>query len=475
MARILIVDDDASVRYSLRRLFSTKGDHDVETARSAEECLVKLEEFAPDVVIMDIRMPGMTGLEALTRIKEIDPKLPVIIATAYGTTDTAIEAVKRGAYDYILKPFDVSHLQMLVNKAFEASRMMHGYVGLQGEGVEKTAEILIGNSPAMQEVYKLIGQVAPTDVTVLIHGESGTGKELVARAIYTHSRRADKTFLPVNCAALPEELLESELFGHERGAFTGAYTQRIGKFEQCHGGTIFLDEIGDMSLKTQSKILRVLQEGEIQRLGGNERIKVDVRIIAATNKDLKRLIAQGKFREDLYYRLNVVTLRIPPLRERKEDIPLLASYFLKRDTEAIGKQIRGISEEGMRKLLEHDWPGNVRELENVIKRAVVISRKPIITAEDLIIEPAPVRREIPEAEMKAILDEIFERAIERGEESVIGWLEREMILRALQRTGGNQSRAAKLLGMNRNTLRSKMKSYGISVSFTPTASDDPVR
>ncbi|HEX28923.1 TPA: sigma-54-dependent Fis family transcriptional regulator, partial [Candidatus Poribacteria bacterium] len=403
------------------------------------------------------------------------PKLPVIIATAYGTTDTAIEAVKRGAYDYILKPFDVSSLQTLVDKAVEASRMMHSYVGLQGERFE-AGEVLIGNSPPMQEVYKLIGQVAPTDATVLIRGESGTGKELVARAIYTHSNRADKPFLPVNCAAIPDDLLESELFGHERGAFTSAYTRKIGKFEQCDGGTIFLDEIGDMSLKTQAKILRVIQDGEMQRLGGNERIKVDVRIIAATNKNLKHLIAQGRFREDLYYRLNVVTIRIPPLRERKEDIPLLARYFLEKDAKQMGKPIMSISEEAMEKLVAHDWPGNVRELENVIKRAVVISREPIITAEDVIIEPIPIKRSLSDEETDALLDEVFERAIDlEGEESLMGWLEREMIVRALRRTGGNQSKAAKLLGMNRNTLRSKMKSYGISISFAPALPDDSVR
>jgi two-component system NtrC family response regulator/two-component system nitrogen regulation response regulator GlnG len=474
MARILVVDDDASVRYSLKRLFS-KRDFEVETAKSAEEGLEKLEGFMPDVVIMDIRMPGMTGLEALLRIKEIDPKLPVIIATAYGTTDTAIEAVKRGAYDYILKPFDVSSLQTLVDKAVEASRMMHSYVGLQGERFE-AGEVLIGNSSPMQEVYKLIGQVAPTDVTVLIQGESGTGKELVARAIYTHSNRADKPFLPVNCAAIPEDLLESELFGHERGAFTSAYTRKIGKFEQCDGGTIFLDEIGDMSLKTQAKILRVIQDGEMQRLGGNERIKVDVRIIAATNKNLKHLIAQGRFREDLYYRLNVVTIRIPPLRERKEDIPLLARYFLEKDAKQMGKPIMSISEEAMEKLVAHDWPGNVRELENVIKRAVVMSRESILRADDIIIEPSSLKTALSDEELETLLDEIFSRAVNlEDKESVMGWLEREMIIRALRRTKGNQSKAAKLLGMNRNTLRSKMKSYGISISFAPSASGDSIR
>ncbi|RKY05551.1 sigma-54-dependent Fis family transcriptional regulator [Candidatus Poribacteria bacterium] len=463
MGRVLVVDDDPSVRYSLKRLFTSRG-FEVELARSAEEALSKIKRSSPDAVIMDIRMPGMDGLEALRRIKEIDPKLPVIVATAYGTTDTAIEAVKRGAYDYILKPFDIPTLQDLVQKAVQAGRMMRGYVGLEGERVFGEGEMLIGNSPAMQEVYKLIGQVAPTDMTVLIQGESGTGKELVARAIYTHSRRADKPFLPVNCAALPEPLLESELFGHERSALTGAYTRRIGKFEQCDGGTIFLDEIGDMPLSTQAKLMRVLQEGEIQRLGGTESIKVDVRIIAATNKDLKKLIAEGRFREDLYYRLNVVTIKLPPLRERKEDIPLLARYFLERELKRVDKTIIGFDDGAIEKLMEHDWPGNVRELENVIKRAVVVCHEPIITADDILIERVELRR-VEERSTEELLDELFRRAVESGVNDPMRWIERELIVRALRRTKGNQSQAARLLGMSRTTLRDKIRSYGITLDF----------
>lgn len=463
MGRVLVVDDDPSVRYSLKRLFTSKG-FEVDLARSAEEALSKIRRLPPDAVVMDIRMPGMDGLEALRRIKEIDPKLPVIVATAYGTTDTAIEAVKRGAYDYILKPFDIPTLQDLVQKAVQAGRMMRGYVGLEGERAFGEGEMLIGNSPAMQEVYKLIGQVAPTDMTVLIQGESGTGKELVARAIYTHSRRADKPFLPVNCAAIPEPLLESELFGHERGAFTGAYARRIGKFEQCDGGTIFLDEIGDMSLSTQAKLMRALQEGEIQRLGGTESIKVDVRIIAATNKDLKKLIAEGKFREDLYYRLNVVTIKLPPLRERKEDIPLLARYFLERELKKVDKTIIGFDDGAIEKLMEHDWPGNVRELENVIKRAVVVCHEPIITADDILIERMELRR-MEERSTEELLDELFKRAVEKGVSDPMRWIEREMIVRALRRTKGNQSQAARLLGMSRTTLRDKIRSYGITLDF----------
>src|SRR5512136_661422 len=321
MERILIVDDDQSMRYSLNRMLEGQG-LQLSLAKNGPEALERFEQDRPDLVVMDIKMPGQSGLEVLREIKEKDPRALVILMTAFGTTETAIEAMKYGAFDYILKPFDIPQMRGLVERALEVSRMMKKIVSLPDrEKAEASEETLVGSSLAMQQVYKMIGQVAPTEVTVLLRGESGTGKEMVARAIYHHSRRGDKPFLPVNCAAIPETLLESELFGHEKGAFTGALTRRVGKFEQCQGGTLFLDEIGDMTPTTQAKILRVLQERRFERLGGSERITSDVRVIVATNKDLEKAIREGTFRQDLYYRLKVVTLHLPPLRERKEDIP----------------------------------------------------------------------------------------------------------------------------------------------------------
>src|SRR5437899_8387737 len=328
MDKLLLIDDEADVQYSFRRIFDSP-EIELTATSSGEEGLKLIAKVKPDLVVMDVRMGGMNGLETLRRIRETDAKLPVIMMTAYGTTQMAIEAMKIGAYDYLLKPFDVVKLKEIVNNALKAAHDMRQVVSYQPllESEDYEAGI-VGRSEAMQQVFKLIGQVAASDATALITGESGTGKELVARAIYHHSNRSQQAFLAVNCAAIPEQLLESELFGHERGAFTGATVQRIGKFEQCNRGTIFLDEIGDMTPATQTKILRVLQSGTFERVGGNTPIKVDVRIIAATNKPLEQAVAARQFREDLFYRLNVVRVHIPPLRERREDIPLLVNYFL---------------------------------------------------------------------------------------------------------------------------------------------------
>lgn len=321
MAKILIVDDDHQLRQSFQRLLAVEG-HDVRGASSGEQGLRMVREELPECVIMDVRMPGMNGLDALKALREIDARLPVIIMTAYATTETAIEATKFGAFDYILKPFDIPDILALIDKAVEAGRRMRGRVAMTPEpGDGGDAEALVGTSRAMHEVYKAIGRAAPTDALVLVRGESGTGKELVARAIYQHSLRAERPYLVINCVAIPDTLLESELFGYEKGAFTGATHRRVGKIEQASGGTVFLDEIGDMPLGIQAKLLRLLQERQIERLGGRETIPVDVRIIAATNTDLEAAVADGRFREDLYYRLKVVTLWLPPLRERREDIP----------------------------------------------------------------------------------------------------------------------------------------------------------
>src|SRR5271168_3572843 len=330
MAKLLLIDDEADVQYSFRRIFDSP-EIELTTAASGEEGLKLIPKFKPDLVIMDIRMTGISGLETLRRIRQIDSKLLVILMTAYGTTQTAIEAMKLGAYDYLLKPFDIAKLKQIVANALKAARDMKQVVSYEPLLESEDYELgIVGRSEPMQQVFKLIGQVAASDATALVTGESGTGKELVARAIYHHSNRSERPFLAVNCAAIPEQLLESELFGHEKGSFTGATNQRVGKFEQCNKGTIFLDEIGDMTPATQTKILRVLQSGTFERVGGNSPIQVDVRIIAATNKPLEAAVAARQFREDLFYRLNVVRIHIPPLRDRREDIPLLVNYFLKK-------------------------------------------------------------------------------------------------------------------------------------------------
>ncbi len=462
--KILVADDEPNVHYSFERILSP--DHEIISASSGQEALLKIESQRPDLVIMDIRMPGTNGLVTLRKIKEIDARLPVIIMTAYGTMQTAIEAMGLGAYEYMLKPFDVGQMRKIIDKALAAGQLMKktvSYPPLAGRAKEE--DLIVGTSAQMQEIYKMIGQVAGKDVTVLLRGESGTGKELVARAIYQHSKRSDQPFVVVNCAAIPETLLESELFGYEKGAFTGAEERRIGKFEQSNGGTMFLDEIGDMSLSTQTKILRVIQDGEFTRLGGKEPIRVDVRLIAATNKNLEAAIQEGKFREDLYYRLNVISIYLPPLRERKEDIPALVKYFVEKFSRELGRDVRAIDEAALHKLVRYDWPGNVRELENCIKRAVVLSKGDLLTPEDIQIQVTGKKeRGLREgASLEEMLDQVLDLAsvTEDGSE-IIPLVERVLILKALQKTGGNQVQTARLLGISRNTLRSRMNKYRIA-------------
>jgi nitrogen regulation protein NR(I) len=469
--RVLIVDDDPSMRYSLTRMLEGQG-LGVAAAKNGAEALMLFFANKPDLVVMDIKMPGQSGLEILRQIKEKDPKALVILMTAFGTTETAIEAMKFGAFDYMLKPFDIPKMKSLVERALEVSRMMKRVISLPDQkGGEIAEESIVGSSPAMQEIYKMIGQVAPTDVTVLLRGESGTGKELVARAVYHHSQRADRPFLPVNCAAIPETLLESELFGHEKGAFTGALTRRIGKFEQGHGGTLFLDEIGDMTPATQAKILRVLQDREFERLGGMERIRVDVRLIVATNKDLEKAIREGGFRQDLYYRLQVVTLQLPPLRERKGDIPDLIRYFLQMFSPVINPGVSEISPQALEKLMRYRWPGNVRELENSVKRALVTARGSTLLPDDFPVEGTGTETGAPgeagdfEKRLGVLMEPVFKVLAERSKESpeadLMSSLEKILVKRALQETRGNQVQAALLLGMSRNTLRSKIERYRI--------------
>ena len=476
MDKLLLIDDEDDVRYSFKRIFSSP-DLNLETAASGEEGLKVIKSFQPDLVLMDVRMGGINGLETLRRIRQDDAKLPVIMMTAYGTTQTAIDAMKLGAYDYLLKPFDVPKLKQIVADALKAARDMRQVVACEPLLETEDYDLgIVGRSQPMQEVFKMIGQLAGSDATALVTGESGTGKELVARAIYHNSRRNDKSYLPINCAAIPENLLESELFGHEKGSFTGAISQRIGKFEQCDKGTLFLDEIGDMTLSTQAKILRVLQSGTIERVGGNKPIVVDVRIIAATNKRLEEAVASREFREDLFYRLNVVRVSLPTLRERREDIPLLIDYFLKTISSAEGRKPKAILEDAQERLMQHDWPGNVRELENVIRRTIVMAKGEAIRADDLPTDIRSVGRNsagttqaLGQAEppLVAAIDlgtfsaKLFHWAKERPDIAVLPAVERELIAHALRETNGNQVRAAKLLGITRATLRKRIEKFSI--------------
>lgn len=474
---ILIVDDDKNIRYSLRRLLE-KQEQPVIEASSGEEALELIEKQPVSLILLDIQMKGMSGLDTLIEIKKKKPKTPVIILTAFGTTQNAIEAIKRGAFEYLLKPFNPEELSELIERAKDASRLMSQEVRLSvlpAETPESEGDSIIGNCAKMQEVYKMIGKIAGSDVTVLLRGESGTGKELVARAIFQHSSRSDQIFLPVNCAAIPEQLLESELFGHEKGAFTGAQQTRIGKFEQCHGGTLFLDEIGDLTLSTQAKLLRVLQEKEFQRIGSNTTIKSDVRLLAATHRDLEKMMREKQFREDLYYRLNVVSITLPPLRERMEDIEKLVKYFIHKYSKELDKNNLTVSKDALIKLKNYSWPGNVRELENCVQRALVLSRSQTLKSDDFHFAAAA---EAPKGEKSPVstLDELagsffsfLKKASEVNKAEMV-WeeIEKKLILLALDHTSGNQLQSAKLLGMNRNTIRKKINDYKIQIQTKAT-------
>jgi two-component system nitrogen regulation response regulator GlnG len=481
MDKLLLIDDEADVQYSFRRIFDSP-EMELATATSGEEGLRIVARFKPDLVLMDIRMVGMNGLETLRRLRQIDAKLPVIMMTAYGTTQTAIEAMKLGAYDYLLKPFDVPKLKQIVFNALKAAHDMKQVVSYQPLLESEDYDLgIVGRSEQMQNVFKLIGQLSGSVATALITGESGTGKELVARAIYHHSQRANQPFIAINCAAIPENLLESELFGHEKGAFTGASSQRIGKFEQCNRGTIFLDEIGDMSLPTQTKILRVLQSGVFERVGGNQPIQVDVRVIAATNKPLEQAVATRSFREDLFYRLNVVRIEIPPLRERREDIRLLVNYFLKKFAQQQKQAPKSISPDVLTALEQYHWPGNVRELENAIQRALVVAKGDAILLTDLspeIVNDRSQMAHLPTSsgvtvsvppslstadpgDVPSLARALFQWARKERKLKVIPAVERELIIQALIETQGNQVQAAKLLGITRATLRKRVDKFGI--------------
>ncbi|MCJ7458694.1 MAG: sigma-54 dependent transcriptional regulator [candidate division Zixibacteria bacterium] len=440
--RILVVDDEESQREMLGGFLQKEG-YSVSLADSGETALKLGQDDFFEAALIDLKMPGMDGIELLSRLKEINPEIQVIVITAHGSIETAVEAMRRGAFHYVNKPVDLEELKINVKKALENQKVLSENRFLKEQLEEKYKDLkIIGESKTIRDVLSTVARVAKTDSTVLIRGDSGTGKELVARAIHTLSDRASRNFISLSCAAIPETLLESELFGYEKGAFTGATRRKEGRFELADEGTLFLDEIGDLSLETQVKLLRVIETQEFERLGGKETIKVNVRIISATNQDLERKIKEKSFREDLYYRLNVVSILIPPLRERKEDILPLVEHFIQKYNQKTGKKIQGITTDAKDILLSYPWPGNIRELENAIERAIVLGRGEAIDKPDL-----------------AYLS--FQKTEHFPSDFSLKELEKSQILKVLEKTGGNLTQAAELLGIHRNTLRLKMKEYGI--------------
>jgi len=463
--RILLIEDDASLAGNLCDVLKEDG-FQVTVCNRGDEGLRRARNDECDVVLTDLRLPGLGGLELVRQLHETQPRLPVVLMTAHGTIETAIEATKLGAYDYLQKPFEMEALIGVLHRALGAARLMREPVSLlDASAGSRTA--LVGTSRAMHEVCKEVGRVAAKPVTVLIRGETGTGKELIARAIYQHSVRAKAPFIAINCAAIPENLLESELFGHERGAFTGADQRRIGRFEQANLGTLFLDEIGDLPANTQVKLLRVLQQQTFQRVGGSEPISVDVRVIAATHRDLEALMQQGKFREDLFHRLNVVCLQLPPLRERREDVPVLVKHFLRKYAGEFGMESPAISSDAIALLQADSWPGNVRELENVIRRLLLAARGLSINA-DAVRQTLAARHAdaaLPGRSFTAFAGDLLARA-QKGElqdahSRMIAEAEREILTQAITLAEGNQAKAARWLGLSRLTLREKLKQLGL--------------
>jgi nitrogen regulation protein NR(I) len=463
-AKILLIEDDPGIAMTLRRLLNDEGHQPaVETRGDTGLKRALAEDF--EVVLTDMRLPGLGGLDLVRELHHAKARLPIILMTAHGTTETAIEATKAGAYDYLLKPFDMTEMLELVGKAVTSRRLMIDAVQLGASGAGRDA--IVGNSRAMQAIYKEIGRIASKPVSVLILGETGTGKELISRAIYQHSDRAHAPFIAINCAAIPETLLESELFGHERGAFTGAENRRIGRFEQADKGTIFLDEIGDMSLGTQVKLMRVLQERVIQRLGGKETIPVDVRVLAATHRDLLSAIKNKQFREDLFYRLSVVVVNIPPLRERRDDIPALVRFFLHKYGAELGVENPSIHGDAMEVFCSQNWPGNVRELENAVRKVLLLAQGYTINPNH--VRAALVKSSPPVAPgdqtMREYVDELL-AAAERGEledahARLLNAAERQIFSRAIERAHGNQAKASRWLGVSRLTMREKLHQFGI--------------
>jgi two-component system nitrogen regulation response regulator GlnG len=475
MPVLLLVDDEPAIQHAFQRAFRG-GDLVVLSASSAAEAMASLTRDRPDVVVLDIHLPDATGLDTFHRIRAVDARIPVVLITGHGTTELAIEAIKEGAYEYLLKPLELPELRAVIDRALQSSLLMRVPAALvDSDDQPETGDVLLGKCPGMQEVYKAIGRVARQDVTVLILGESGTGKELVARAIYQHSRRSQMPFLAVNCAAIPETLLESELFGHEKGSFTGSDRRRVGKFEQCHGGTIFLDEVGEMSPLTQAKILRLIQDQRFERVGGNETIQTDVRLIAATNADLEKMTEDGRFRKDLYFRLNVFTIHLPPLRERGDDIAILVEHYLKRFGRELSKPLQSVDPAVLAALKAYPWPGNVRELQSVLKQAMLRMSGPVllidflpphITGRGTVTKPEVVVEqpltttfdwdEFVTGRIAANSENLYAESLER--------MEREVLVRILRHTAGNQLQAARILGITRGSLRNKIRTLGISIA-----------
>jgi DNA-binding NtrC family response regulator len=482
MANLLLIDDDpALLAERVAHLFPAPG-HRVEIARTAAEGLQRVTAKLPDVILLDLRLPDQSGLEVLKGLRQIDARIPVVMVTVARSADSAIEAMRHGAYDYLLKPIDLQKLDRVISEALKVSRLMRepAVVAETPPDEEFPGEAIIGCCPGMQEAYKAIGRVADQTFPVLITGESGTGKELVARAIYQHGSRAKAPFLALNCAAIPENLLESELFGHEKGAFTGADRRRIGKFEQCNGGTLFLDEIGDMPPATQAKMLRVLQEQTFERVGGNETIRTDVRLVAATLRDLKAWSEEGKFRPDLYYRLGVFTIHLPPLRDRGDDLVMLVRYYLRRFNRELGREIRNVTPEGLERLRGYSWPGNVRELQSVLKQALLKASGPVLL---------PAFLSDPLGETGAAASPAAPLAAEPGVETFVirqrvgsdvrdlyaethRQVDRLLLPRVLEHTRGNLQQAALLLGIARQTLRLKLRDLGLSATRPGDADED---
>lgn len=453
MKSVLVIDDEVGARESLKMIL--KNDYTVFLAKDAEEAFSQIKAYSPDVILLDIILPGLDGLRVLEIIKRNDPHMIVIMITATKTVKTAVEAMKLGAYDYITKPFDIDELRLIVSRALSTQALENEVKYLRNEiGKSFNFENIIGKSKAMKEIFGIVRQIADTKSTVLVMGESGTGKELISRALHYNSNRKSYPFVTINCAAIPETLIESELFGHEKGAFTNAIDKKLGRFEVAHQGTLFLDEIGELSLSTQAKILRFLEEKEFNRVGGSKTIKVDVRLITATNRDLNQLIKKGGFREDLYYRINVVPMTVPPLRERREDIPLLLDHFIKKYNEEGNKRVKGVSREALEMMINYEWPGNVRELENLIERAIALTSNEYIQPEEL---PIPLTNS---SKINGLRDSILSGKVSflKAEEE----FEKRIILDALKKTNYVQSHAAEMLGVSRRILKYKMDKLGIA-------------
>jgi DNA-binding NtrC family response regulator len=477
MAHVLLIDDDSDlIPQQVHNCFPAPG-HRVEVAATGRAGLERVRADPPDVILLDLRLPDQSGLDVYHAIREIDARIPVIFATMAKTADTAIEAMKQGAFDYLFKPLDLQQVRRVVNEALEVGRQMRAPAVLTESQSDSEVEgAILGRCAAMREVYKAIGRVAGQDVTVLIAGETGTGKELIARAIYQHSSRAKAPFMALNCAAIPESLLESELFGHEKGSFTGADRRRIGKFEQCNHGTILLDEIGDMPLALQAKILRLLQEQSFERVGGNETVQTDVRLIAATHRDLKALSAEGKFRADLYYRLSVFTIHLPPVRDRGDDLPMLVKHYVRRFSRELGREVNEIAPETMEHLRGYSWPGNIREVQSVVKQALLQAHGSVLLPSFLPEFSASPAENAAPASVNLELETFIRQRLQPDSRDLYadahGQLDRFLLASVLEYTGGSQHQASRLLGIARQTLRLKLRDLGLRVTQSVGTDDE---